>query len=438
MSPTRPERYPTGPGAEHVVLVSVDALRPEFYQDETWPAPTLQQLAWEGAYAEGVRSVFPTVTYPAHTTIVTGALPARHGIYFDRPFEPSGQTGRWYWEAAAIRVPTLWDALRAAGRTSAAVSWPVTVGATIEWNVPDIWPLDPAGDAMQAIRATTSPPGLFAELERAVGVLREENFSISRLTREDRVGAIAAYLFERYRPALLLMHLIGTDHVQHQRGRSNPLTRRAVGAADRAVGQVLEVVERLELRDRTAFVITGDHGSTDVHTEMRPNICLVQAGLMQDRPDRGSWRATFHATGGSAFLRLRDPDDASAADEARRAVDALAPGERRLLHVLERAQLDALGADPEAAFALCAVPGVEFADAPSPPLLHAARGGAHGYHPDEPEMLTGFVASGAGIRRGARARLLPLESIAPLVAALLGLDIPAADGVLLPGLLEEC
>src|SRR5918996_6346016 len=96
---------------DHLILVSIDAFRPEFCQDETWPAPTMQQLAWEGAYASSVRSVFPALTYPAHTTIVTGALPARHGIYFNCPFEPDGQTGRWHWHAAAIRAPTLWDAI---------------------------------------------------------------------------------------------------------------------------------------------------------------------------------------------------------------------------------------------------------------------------------------------------------------------------------------
>ena len=65
--------------------------------------------------ADGVRGVFPTVTYPSHTTLITGAMPARHGIYYNSPFEPGGQTGRWYWEADAIRVPTLWDAVREAG-----------------------------------------------------------------------------------------------------------------------------------------------------------------------------------------------------------------------------------------------------------------------------------------------------------------------------------
>ena len=52
-------------------------------------------------------------------------------------------------------------------------------------------------------------------------------------------------------------------------------------------------------------------------------------------------------------------------------------------------------------------------------------------------MHTGFVAKGAGIRAGASVPLMPLTSIAPLVAQLLGLDFEAPDGVLYPGLLAE-
>ena len=62
---------------------------------------------------------------------------------------------------------------------------------------------------------------------------------------------------------------------------------------------------------------------------------------------------------------------------------------------------------------------------------------SHGHHPDEPDMNTGFVAKGAGIRAGACAPLLPLTAIAPLVAELLGLDFDAPDGVLYPGLLRS-
>jgi hypothetical protein len=232
------------------------------------------------------------------------------------------------------------------------------------------------------------------------------------------------------------MHLIGTDHMQHERGRNNPMTRRAVGAADRAIGQVVETVERLEMRERVAFVIVGDHGSINRHTQLRPNAWLAAAGLMEDRADRGDWQAAFHADGGSAFLRLRDPSDGAAADRARQVLDALPPGRRRLFRVVERPELDALGADPEAAFALTAVPGIEFSDLPGGPDVQAVHGATHGYHPDEPQMHTGFVGAGSGFRPGANVPLLPLECVAPLVAALLGIPFKAPDSLVFPGILS--
>jgi hypothetical protein len=421
--------------ADHVILVSVDALRPEFYLDERWPAPVLQQLAAAGARARAVRSVFPALTYPSHTSMVTGALPARHGIYFNHAFCAEGATDRWQWEAERIRVPTLWDAVRAAGGTTAAVGWPATVGAAIDWNVPDVWPLDPAASIVDAVRPA-STPGLWEELEReATGRLLPVNFGLDRLAREARVAGMAAYLFERHRPTLLLVHLIAADHVQHQWGRDHAMTRRAVGVVDAALGEIVERVEALGTGGRVAFVVVGDHGAVDRHTVLRPNVWLVDAGLMGDGPDRGGWRATFHADGGSAFLRLRSADDADAVDRVRAVLHALPPAERALFRIVERAELGALGADPEAPFALAAVPGVELSSLPAPPLLAPTQGGTHGYHPDEPQMHTGFVAYGAGVRPGARVPLLAVQAVAPLVAALLGIPFDAPDAVLFPGLL---
>ena len=129
------------PLADHVVLISIDGLRPQFYLDSTWPAPMIQQMREEGAHARAARGIFPSVTYPTHTTILTGSLPSRHRVDYNSPFEPGGSTGRWYWQAGAIQVPTLWDAIRSAGLSSANVSWPVSVGAPVDWNLPEIWSL---------------------------------------------------------------------------------------------------------------------------------------------------------------------------------------------------------------------------------------------------------------------------------------------------------
>lgn len=423
---------------DHVVLISIDGLRPELYRDQRWPAPVLHELALSGAIALNARSVFPALTYPAHATIVTGALPVHHGITHNEPFEPLGGSGRWLWEASAFRSPTLWDAVRAAGGTTAAISWPVTVGAPIDWNVPDVWsPSDPASIA--PIRTATTPIGLFDELEReATGRLSDATFSLDSLGREDAVGAMAAYLFARYRPTLTLMHIIGLDHVSHRLGHDNPRARRAVAAADRAIARVLESIERLGLVQRTTLVVTGDHGSVDVHTALLPNVWLREAGVISSSAP-GSWRVRFHASGGSAFLRLQAPVDsaegAHTLASVRAMLDRLPQGIRTLFKVIERAELNGLGADPEASLALAATAGVVFSTDQDGPAIQAAHGAGHGYLPVLSEMMTGFLASGAGVHPGTVVPLLPLEHIAALVSALLNIDLPDVDGTLLPGLL---
>lgn len=423
---------------EHVVLLSIDGLRPQLYRDERWPAPVLQELAQEGAIVLAARTVFPALTYPAHAMLVTGCLPARHGVVHNEPFEPGGGDGRWLWEARTFRVPTLWDAVRAAGGTTAAVSWPVTVGAAIDWNVPDVW--DPRNTgSIEPIRAATTPPALFAELEQeATGRLSEHTFSLDHLGREDAVGAMAAYLFARHRPTLLLVHVIGLDHVRHRLGRDNPRARRAVAAADRALARIVEAVERLSLRDRTTFVVVGDHGAVDLHTALCPNVWLRDA--RGARTDTRAWPTSFLASGGSAFLRPhagapRDP--ATIASDVRETLSALPGALRALFRVVERAELDALGADPEALLALAAVAGVAFLSTHEGLAVRAIHGAGHGYHPEVPDMTTGFVAAGAGVRAGTVVPLLPLENVAPFVAALLGITLPACDGMLFPGLITE-
>ncbi len=373
------------PRADHVVLVSVDGFRPDFYlPGSSWPAPNIQQMARDGAHAEGVRGVFPTVTYPSHTTIVTGALPARHGVYYNRPFEPEGQTGEWYWFESSIQVDTLWDAVRAAGKQTAAISWPVTVGAPIDRFVPETYSLDPNSDRLAPMREGTSP-GLWQELEReATGRLNLRNYSAAYITRDDTTGVMAAYVLETHRPALLALHLITTDSAQHAHGRESDRIRRAVGAADRAIG-----------------------------TEA----------------DRGEWRATFHPSGGSTFLHLRDAADEEALKAVRAILADLPQPIGRLFRIVERDELDEIGASPSVPFALAGALGVSFGSDASGEAIRPTDGGAHGHFPtDFPEILTGFVGWGAGFEAGRTVHRMGLTDIADLVAMLLGVDFESPDG----------
>ena len=421
---------------DHVVLISIDGFRPELYLDTTWPAPMIQQMAREGAYATAVRGVFPSETYPSHTTIVTGAFPSRHGIYYNTPFEPKGQSGRYHWYESAIRVPTLWDAVRKAGMKSASIGWPVSVDAPIDWNIPEVWSVEQDVDLMTAIRSASRPADLFLEIEQeATGTLTASDFA-DRLIREDRTGVIAGHLLERYRPALLTVHLIAVDHYQHQSGRQGPSVQRAVAAADRAVSHIVQAADRAGIDGRTAFIVMGDHGFVDVHTEVAPNVWLVEGGLMEARRDRGDWRATFHRNGGSVFLHLADPEDREAVSEVRALLAGLPGDVQSLFRIIEPEERDRIGSDPTVPLSLSAVPGVAFIPSPRGPAIRAATGGTHGHYPDFHQIHTGFVGWGTGFRSQAVVPSMGLEDIAPLIAELLGLPFEAPDGVIPAGLLE--
>lgn len=435
LAQAQPPQADSAPPAAHVIMVSVDGLRPEFYLDADYPSPMMHRMAENGARAGAVRGVTPTVTYPSHTTLVTGALPAKHGIYHNRPFEPSGQTGRWYMESEMIRVPALWDALQQAGLTSAAISWPVSAGAPISWNVPEFWSVSGREGALTgvqantaALRARVTPSGLLEEMEQyAMGAFPDYYWG-QNLSREDAVGDMAAYLIEQKKPNLLLVHLNQTDYSQHANGRDHPDVKLAVAAVDRAIARMVEAAERAGTLERTAFIVTGDHGFVDIRTRIAPNVWLVEAGLQEDRPDRGAWRATFHPGGGSAFLHLREAGDTAALAMVKALLGRLPAEVRSLFRIVGAAELRELGADPESVLALAAHDGVAFTDDTSGPAVREGTGGGHGYFPDLPNVQTGFVAWGAGVAQQKHMPTMQLIDVAPTVAALFGVAFAAPDG----------
>lgn len=423
---------------KYIVLISIDGFRPDFYKDASWPTPNLQQLKTSGVYADGVRGVFPSVTYPSHTTIITGAMPAKHGIYYNEPFEPAGQTGRWYWEANLIKTPTLWDALHQAGLTSAAVSWPVTVGAPISYNVPEIWPLEKNGDKAAAIQMRTTPASLYSELEQnATGKLTSNDFNSDYLTMDENIARIGAYIIRTYKPNLTAIHFVCVDHYEHEEGRDGPMVRRAIESADRGVGKILEALQMAGIADSSAIIITGDHGFVDIHTAIAPNVWLAQNGLMTMKDGKREYKAIFHTSGASAFLHLSNKDDKKTLDAVKRIIEQLPSSQKKLFRIVDKAELEKIGADPDAALALTPIQGISFSSATEGSDLKPVHGGTHGYFPDFKEIQTGFIGSGTMFNKGEVVPLMGLEDISPIIAELMHLDFKAPDGVLYPGILAK-
>ena len=426
---------------KHVVLISIDGLRPEFYLDPTWSMVNLRQAMHTGSYAEGVRGSFPTVTYPSHTTIVSGVLPAKHGIYYNTPVEPLGITGKWFWYYKDIKVPTIWTAAKSAGLTTAGISWPVTVGAPIDYNLPEfvILPKNKGEkkDEIKALYEESNPKSLFQEVQdNAIGKLGEFGATLDNYTNDQNKSRMAGYILRKYKPGFLAIHIGLTDHFEHEQGRDGDKVRSAVVGVDVALKTIFDAVEMAGLKDSTTFIITGDHGFVDIHTQDNPNVMLAGLGLYNDA-DKGSWKAYFQASGGSAFLHLRDPKDKATLDKINKALGNLPQGTKKLFHVVNKTELTAAQGDPNAALALAAYQGISFGATGKGNLLTAAKGGTHGYMPtDFKEIQTGFVVFGPGIKQGVVLPLIGQEDIAPLINKLLGLGMKDFDGVLYPGLLS--
>lgn len=419
-----------------LLLVSLDGMRPEVIRDERFKMPVLREVAANGVAAKKVIGVFPTLTYPAHATIVTGCRPARHGVVNNTVFDSITFGKRWYWDAAHLRATPLWDAAHRAGLKTAALRWPCTVGAAIDFHIPEIFGVEPKSDHWALVRER-STPGLLDEVwgDPPKNVMNEEEL-------DERATEAAAKIIELKKPDLFLIHLVQADGAQHAHGRDDERVAKAFANLDELLARLLKALDTAGVRARTNVIVTGDHGFLDVHTAVRPNVILREAGFQQlDGTGKvAEWTAAAQTGGGSAAIYLRDPSDRVTAERVLATFRAAAAGRMKgVLNLLDRDALDREEAFPGALCALEAEPGYGFDQDPKGAPLGPSRvRGTHGYLPSREELATGFVAAGPGLAKGRTVPVLRQIDVAPLAAHLLGVDLgPGVQGQLVPGLLAK-
>lgn len=422
--------------ADHVIVISIDGFHPATYLDAErhgYEMPTLAALSDAGSHADGAIVSAPSLTYPSHTSLATGVRPARHGIVSNTIFDPGTGSQMWYFEARHLRVPALWDLARGHGLTTAGVSWPVTVGATMDVLYPETNQA-PRHMSWLALARQQSTPGLIDTVVERLGGFGE-NDNRDPVQRDRFAAAVATHVIRAHQPHLLMVHLMQTDSAQHAHGPHSPEAREAFANVDAHLAAIVRATEEAGMRERTAFVVSGDHGFYRIHSVFQPNVILRRAGLLttNERDRLLAWRALAHGLA----IRVDEPANAELVERVATLFEDLARGQYRgLFRVVRRAELDEHGAYPDAAFFLEPAEGYYVSDgfADDAFLVASNRRGAHGYLPTDPALHTGFVASGAGVARGVPLAVIRQIDIAPTVARLLGFELPDADGVPLVGL----
>ena len=421
-------------GQRKVIVISIDGLRGKTLSgllERHFKTPNLNEFLKHGSVADGMVGVFPTVTYPSHTTLVTGVPPDMHGIFGNGLFDPEHtMKDAWYWYAQEIRVPTIWDIARERGLRTAAVSWPVTIGAKIDANFPE-W-RTPENLEERLLYEDLCTPGLYAEYTKAYGI---DGLSapLAEPTESDldaEATRMAVFLLHTRKPDLLLVHVAETDHEQHVHGPDSEQEFRALERVDHDIGLIREEVRADGLADNTVFVIVSDHGFESVDRSLNPDAVLASMGLMGTAEHPEKWRIAAFEGGGSFGLIAHDPKDEEAIALARKTFRQLA-GEGRwgIDRLYEGEDLKVTGGFGNSFLAVGMKPGFSVGDATSGAWLTPNQNlrGMHGFAPGPVELDSSFLAYGPGIRAGRIGRH-QIVDVAPTVAYILGFDVPGAEG----------
>ena len=423
-----------------LLLVSIDGLAGFYWRDARARMPTLRRLAERGVVADRMEAVFPTTTWPTHVSLVTGVGPHLHGVAGNHVLnrktgQPEDLTGDPVHDAdRLLRRPTVYDHAHARGRFTAAVDWPCTRrAASLDWNLPFF--------KDQRVFETQTSAAVWKELgELQFPLDRQGEWAQlpKRFLKDAMVAEVAAHVWRRHAPELLLVHFLCTDSFQHLAGPRSPEAYWAIEYVDGCLGRLLDALGAGGPPGDTVVMVVSDHGFLPVAEEVRVNVRLRQLGLLHVDAEgaivASDARMVMNHGAGYVYLGEDRHPEAAAADLGREL--ARLPGVGGVWTAPEYAALGLpVPADNPLAgdLVLEAALGYMFSDeARGDDLLAPARyRGNHGHLPTHADNAAIFVAAGPGLRRGVALAPIRSRDVAPTAAHLLDLDMGPVEGRLL-------
>ena len=403
------------------MVISLDGFPAYALDDPRLPVPTLRKLAREGAAAAAMKPVNPTVTWPNHTTMVTGVDSAHHQVLLNGLLTRNQADGSitvepWRSKDLMVHARTVYDAAYEAGLTTAQVDWVAIYGArTISWSFPE----------------QPDPNGLIeGELIKEGLVTRDQlaNYDDSSPAWQDEIRTDAALdILKRYKPNLMLLHLSCLDDINHQYGPMGNASLEAMAFLDDRVKQIVDTLE--SSHQRFTLLIVSDHGFRKTAHVIYPNAVLRQEGLVRDDHGKPTWDAWVVPEGGTAMVYVTDPTQRA------QLVPRLSGLFNRLEgveHVYTQDDLAKLGLPAQQSsqspdLLLAAKAGYEFKSGTTGGKAES-NGGTHGYLNSDPQMQAIFISWGDGIRPGVHLGNISNLDVAPTIAALLGIEMSNVTG----------
>ena len=411
---------------KHVILITIDGGAAFHLDNPDLELPNIRGLIKEGVWADSSESVFPSITYPSHTTLITGVMPRKHGVLANELPGPDGKlfSAATLPRAKAILVPTIFDTAKKKGLTTAAFGWPETIDdPSIDYNFGNR--LSTAGGVesawMKELRADGIPLDIRAAMRRDGG---------SGVTADDISTLALCDTIRKHQPNLVAFHLVNTDHAQHTYGPLHAAAAASLMEADAMIGRVVKAVKETGIYNDTAFIVTADHGFTSVYWDINLRPYFAEEGLTDKiRIYEGGW---------APFIRTLSNFNQATDGPKLEKVFAELKKSPHLVRIYKSEEFPLLGLPRyedsdrvRGQYLVVADPDTYFVEAPdnSKELRrreHPAHG--HGYLPQSPKMYPMLVMAGAGFQKGTRIGHVNGADVAPTITQMLGLQTLDFDG----------
>ncbi|WP_066056422.1 alkaline phosphatase family protein [Robertmurraya korlensis] len=418
-----------GPLTDHLIVISFDCLSGlDFPTLET--LPNFRKLLINSSYCKNVKTIYPSVTYPCHATIVTGKLPKNHGIINNTLLQPGKVSPDWYWYRRDIQGTTLYDEAKQQGMSTAALLWPVTAKANIDYNMPEIF-ANRRWHHQIPVSLVNGSSLYQLEMNKKFGHIRK---GLSQPELDDFVLEAAVETIRMKKPNLLLVHFTDLDTKRHETGFSSQEAIAAIKRHDNRLGRIMDAVKLAGIEQKSTIIAIGDHSAIDESKVLKPNVLFHEHGLLNVGKNNKviDWKAYCKSCDGSAYIYIKNHDPRTI---------------KMVRQLLTRSEIEAIwsseeasrfGADPNCSLMIEAARDYYFHESVEGTFIDEITQkdvaskkytkACHGYSPEKKDYDTLFIASGKGIQSGHVLPSMHLIDEGPTLARLLGLDLGKVDG----------
>ena len=372
--------------AAPTLVVSIDGLAHRFVDAHKARMPVLQKLI-AGGYFNRLISTFPSMTWAAHATMVTGLRPGEHGVVGNRWLDHATGKAIEAWEVPMpIQARTIWAAAADAKLKVAAIQWPNTSGERrITWNIPEVYGKAYDSDISGPARQELAAIGYKAEDLKTFA--DEEAFLMDNQSRD-----LAVRLWGAQDVDLMLLHFLAVDTVAHKYGPDHPAVGIAAEYVDRMLGDVLTAAQRSAKGKQLNVIVVSDHGFLAINNWIKTN-ALVD-GAPVTAANRSRLRVLHN--GHCAYVYGLAPNDRAAyaawASKKVKGFDQVIEPRNYASYGFAQPSLSPDSRVPD--LIVVAKPDTLFVS----PLSRSQSKGGHGYLPTVPELSAVMVRQGPAFK----------------------------------------